>query len=108
MSDIRVRNASNVALRDVIVGGIHYGDIGAGQITDYRSWGPAYPHPIVRFEMGGIHLRQAPIYHFGETRLGAGRFTYVLTVARPKSKSDFIVTVVKDPGLPSTSRWSGP
>ena len=107
VSDIRVRNASSVALRDVIVGRVRYGDIGAGEHTDYKPWGPAYPHPIVRFEMGGIHLRQVPLYHFGEKVLGTGKFTYILTVATPKSKSDFSVTVVKDEGMPSNGHWSG-
>jgi hypothetical protein len=96
VSDIRVRNASSFTLRNVIVGKVHYGDIGAGETTVYRSWGPAYPHPRVRFDVGEVHLRRLPLYHFGETALGAGRFTYVLTVGTPTSRTDFSVTVVKD------------
>jgi hypothetical protein len=96
VSDIRVRNASSLTLRNVIVGKAHYGDIGAGETTDYKAWGPAYPHPRVRFEANGIHLRRLSLYHFGETALGTGRFTYVLTVGTPRSETDFLVTVVKD------------
>ena len=95
-SDIRVRNASAVAFLDVVVGRTHYGDIAAGESTPYKSWGPAYRHPKVEFEAGGIRLKQIPIDHFGESILGAGRFTYVITVAVPKSEDDFSVEVAKD------------
>ena len=95
-SDIRVRNASDVTLRDVVVGRTHYGDIAAGESTPYQSWGPAYPHPRVEFEAGGTRLQQIPVDHFGEHILGAGRFTYVITLAAPKSAADFSVEVAKD------------
>jgi hypothetical protein len=95
-SDIRVHNASGVTIHDVVVDRTHYGDIAAGESTPYKSWGPAYPHPKVAFEAGGIRLQQIPEDHFGETILGAGRFTYVVTVAAPKSEDDFSVEVAKD------------
>jgi len=95
-SDIRIRNASNVSLHDVVVGRTHYGDIAVGESTSYKSWGPAYPHPKVVFEAGGVGLQQIPIDNFGENVLGAGRFTYVITVAVPKSEGDFSIEVTKD------------
>jgi hypothetical protein len=96
VSDIRVRNASSLTLRNVIVANVHYGDLGAGETTDYKSWGPAYPHPRVRLELDGTRLRCGPLYHWGQLALGGGRFTYVLTVGAPRFESDLSVTLVKD------------
>jgi hypothetical protein len=95
-SDVRVRNASGVPVHHVIVGNTVYGDIEASGTTGYKQWGPAYPHPRVEFELGGAHLRQIPDDHYGETVLGAGRFTYVLIVGVPKSESDFSIVATKD------------
>jgi len=94
-SDIRVLNASDVTLHDVVVGRTHYGDIAAGRSTPYQSWGPAYPHPRVEFEAGGRRLQQIPDDNIGENVLGVGRFTYVITLAQ-KSPADFSVEVAKD------------
>ena len=96
VSDIRVRNASSLALRDVIVGNVYYGDLGAGETTDYKSWGPAYPHPRVQLELDGTRLRYGPLYHWGQVALGSGRFTCVLAVGTPRSENDFSVTLIKD------------
>jgi hypothetical protein len=85
-----------VTLHDVVVGRAHYGDIPSGESTPYQSWAPAYPHPRVKFEASGTRLQQIPVDHVGEEILGAGRFTYVITVAAPKSASDFSVEVAKD------------
>jgi hypothetical protein len=95
-SDIRVRNASDVTLHDVLVGRTHYGDIAGGESTVYQTWGPAYPHPRVEFEAGGTRHQQIPVDHVGENILGAGQFTYVITLATPKSAVDFSVEVAKD------------
>jgi hypothetical protein len=91
-----VQNASSVVLHHVVVGNVHYGDISAGESTAYQSWGPAYPHPKVEFEVDGQRLRQIPEDHVGESILGSGQFTYVVTVATPKSEGDFSVVAVKD------------
>lgn len=95
-SDVRVRNASGVPVHHVIVEHAVYGDIEAGGTTGYKQWGPAYPHPRVEFELGGAHLRQIPEDHYGETVLGAGRFTYILNVGAPKSGSEFSIVATKD------------
>jgi hypothetical protein len=95
-SDVRVRNASGVPVRHVIVGNTVYGDIEAGGTTGYKTWGPAYPHPRVEFEMGGVRLRQIPDDHYGEAVLGAGRFTYVVIVGTLKFESEFSIVAAKD------------
>jgi hypothetical protein len=95
-SEIRVHNASGVTLHDVIVDRAHYGDIAAGESTAYQSWGPAYPHPKVQFEVGGTRLEQIPVDHVGENILGAGRFTYAITIGAPKSRSGFSIEVARD------------
>ena len=95
-SSVRVRNTSNVVLHEVVVGNVHYGDIAAGESSAYQSWGPAYPHPKIEFEVDGRRLLQIPDDHVGENELGPGRFTYVVTVAMPLSKDDFSVVAVKD------------
>ena len=95
-SDIRVRNASGVMVHSVVVGSVAYGDIGAGETTGYKEWGPAYPHPRVEFELGGARLRQIPDDHYGEVVLGRGKFTYILIVGLPKSDGDFSILATKD------------
>jgi hypothetical protein len=95
-SSIRVHNASSVILHKVVVGAVYYGDIAAGESTAYQSWGPAYPHPKIEFEVDGRQLRQIPEDHAGESVLGPGQFTYILTVAMAKSENDVSVVAVKD------------
>jgi hypothetical protein len=85
-----------VSLHDVVVDRTRYGDITPGESTPYHSWGPAYPHPRVEFDAGGTHMQQIPEDHFGETILGAGRFTYVITLAAQNSAIPFSVEVAKD------------
>jgi hypothetical protein len=41
-------------------------------------------------------MRHFPDDHIGESVLGAGKFTYVITVAAPKSEADFSVEATKD------------
>ena len=95
-SDIRVHNGSTVTLQHVVVGRTLYGDIAPGESTRYESWGPAYPHPKVEFDADGAHRQQIPDDHVGETVLGAGRFTYAITLADPKSPVAFFVEATKD------------
>ena len=94
-SNVRVRNASSVTLQNVVVGKAHYGDLGPGESSQYQTWGPAYPHPRLEFESGGTHFRQIPEDHYGESTLGTGQFTYVLTLAA-SSPEGFSVVVTKD------------
>ena len=95
-SDIRVRNASQVTLHDVVVDRTHYGDIAPGDSTRYQSWGPAYPNPRVEFEARGSRLQQIPEDHVGKSILGVGRFTYAITLAAPNSAVGFSVELAKD------------
>jgi hypothetical protein len=95
-SSVRVRNHSSVVLHEVVVGNVHYGDIAAGESSAYQSWGPAYPRPKIAFEVDGRRLFQIPDDYVGESELGPGRFTYVVTVSMPLSKNDFSVVAIKD------------
>jgi hypothetical protein len=95
-SDIRVRNASVVTLRNVTIGAVNYGDLAAGETSDYKMWGPAYRHCKVQLEVDASKLLHPSELHFGERPLGPGKFTFVLEVEAPTPKSDFSVTVLKD------------
>lgn len=79
-TEIRVRNASNVAYENVIVGDRSYGDIEPGAVTDYQNWEQAYRYAYVSLTAEGKPMVIQPIDFVGETPLGAGRFTYVVTV----------------------------
>jgi hypothetical protein len=85
-----------MTLHDVVVDRTRYGDITPGESTPYHSLGPAYPRPRVEFDAGGTHMQQIPEDHVGETILGAGQFTYVITLPAQKSAIPFSVEVAKD------------
>ena len=93
LSNIRVRNASNLALHDITVGKVHYGDLGAGESSQYKSWGPAYRSQRVGVDVDGVRHVRDPTPELGASPLGAGRFTYVLTFFPPQS---FSVTLVRE------------
>ena len=79
-SEIRVRNGSNVEFKNVIVGDKKYGDIKPGATTDYQRWRLAYRYSFVSLTAASEPLKIQPIDYFGETPLGEGKFTYVLTM----------------------------
>lgn len=87
LSDIRVCNASNVTLHDVTVAKVDYGDLSAGECTEYKSWGPAYRSERVAYQADGVRHARDPVPALGASPLGAGRFTYVLTLTPPRSFS---------------------
>jgi len=79
-TQIRIRNASNVAYEDVIVGDKSYGDIAPDAVSDYQNWEQACRYAYVSLTAEGKPMKIQPIDFVGETPLGSGRFTYVLTV----------------------------
>ena len=79
-TQIRIRNDSNVAYENVIVGNKSYGDIAPGAVTDYQNWESAYRYAYVSLTAEGKAMKIQPIDFVGETPLGSGRFTYVVTV----------------------------
>jgi hypothetical protein len=79
-TEIRVRNDSDIDFKDVVVGGKQYGDIKPGATTDYQTWKAAYRYSPVTLIAGSKPMQIQPIDYLGERELGAGRFTYVLTI----------------------------
>src|SRR5687767_7260703 len=79
-TQIRIRNATHVALEDVVVGDKTYGDIAPGEVSDYQPWAQAYRYAYVSLKADGKPMVIQPIDFVGETPLGGGRFTYVLTI----------------------------
>jgi hypothetical protein len=79
-TEIRVRNDSDIEFEDVVVGGKKYGDIKPGATTDYQTWKTAYRYSPVTLIAGSKPMQIQPIDYLGERELGAGCFTYVLTV----------------------------
>ena len=79
VTEVRVRNGSNVMLLNVVVGSKDYGDIMPGDATPYMRWRTAYRHSSFSlYADGRVHKRQV-FCHMGESHLGGGRFTYVLS-----------------------------
>jgi hypothetical protein len=95
-SEIRVRNLSALPLRDVKLGRASYGNIGAGETTTYRTWGPAYAISTIRFDADGKSYGHIPIDYVGETPLGAGQFTFIIQMPSGVPGSDFTVAVAKE------------
>lgn len=79
-SEVRVRNGTEHAFRQVVVNGQYYGDIDAGQSTEYRNLRVAYRYANVRLLAGSREIRLSPEDYVGETPLGSGKFTYVLNM----------------------------
>jgi hypothetical protein len=96
VSDIRIRNSTDRDLHDVAVGHGHYGLIGRGEVSDYQTWGPAYKYARVSLIVDGKPMLLQPIDHFGETPLGPGRFTYILSIRRDSEGDALDMAFVKD------------
>lgn len=95
-SNVRVRNESSVPIGRVIVGGTPYGDIAPGAYTEYKRWGPAYPHPKVEFVERGVYLRQVPDDQYGEVAIGWAELTYTISLKSDAKPLDFTVMASKD------------
>lgn len=79
-TEIRVRNDSTIDFKDVVVGGKNYGDIKRGATTDYQTWEKAYRYSSVSLLADSKPLKVQPEDYVGESPLGDGHFTYVLTI----------------------------
>src|SRR5690242_1201178 len=77
-SEIRIVNASDVDFADVVVGGLHYGNIEHGQVTGYQRWETAYRYSSVSLSAADKTYTLQPIDYVGENPLGSGRFSYLL------------------------------
>ena len=79
-SEIRVRNDSKVDFKNVVVGSKKYGDIKQGATTDYQTWKTAYRYSSVSLLADSKPLKLQPEDYVGETPLGDGHFTFVITI----------------------------
>ena len=79
-TEIRVKNGSDVDFKEVVVGGKAYGDIKPGAATEYQTWKKAYRYSSVTLKAGDKPLKIQPIDYVGETPLGDGKFSYILTI----------------------------
>ncbi len=96
LSEVRVRNATGLDLKDVVVGPAHYGHITNGDVSPYLSWGPAYRYARVEVRAGDQTYRILPEDYVGESSLGEGKFTYVLALSDPKSEYGLQINVESD------------
>jgi hypothetical protein len=94
-TQIRVRNASDSDMREVIIDGNKFGDLKKQSITFYRNSGAAYEFPSVSLLVDSKFLPTQQLgTHGSRTPLGPGRFTYVLAV----EGGHLYVRVEKDKG----------
>jgi hypothetical protein len=78
--EIRVRNASNVDFKDVLIGGEKFGDIKQDAASEYRKSNAARRYASVSLLANSIPLETQPVVYGADAELGHGRFTYVLTI----------------------------
>jgi hypothetical protein len=95
-AEIRVLNDSGADMKIVIVGTIDYGDIKAGAVTDYQHWDEAYRYAYVSVIAEGKRIESVPIDYVGESRLGEGKFTYVLTLQQMRFNSRLDIHAIRD------------
>jgi hypothetical protein len=96
VSEIRIRNSTNHDLQDVTVGRGHYGSIGRDEVSAYQTWGPALQYARVSLIANGKPMLLQPIDYVGDTVLGPGRFTYILSF-RQGSEGDVLdIAFVRD------------
>jgi hypothetical protein len=85
---IRVRNAANVALEDVLLEFPEetelYGTIQPGQVSRYHRVRPAYRYAYAEANVNGKLLRLMPVDFVGEEFLESGSYTYELGVAEDR------------------------
>ena len=82
---IRVQNVSCYDFADLLIetpgDRQTFGDLGAGQITEYLPFKEAYRYAFVSATIGGQKFALQPIDYVGEERLAPGHYTYAVAVA---------------------------
>ena len=95
---IRLRNASAFELTAVTFAPgsprLEFARIAAGETTAYVTVDNAYSYGYLDLLVGGEHRRLQPIDYMGESYIGDGQFTYVITV--DAASRNPIVTLVED------------
>ena len=83
-TEIRLRNASTFDLTNVTFAPgaprLEFARIAPDGTTEYRTVDDAYPYGYLDVLVGGERRVLQPIDYVGESEIGAGRFTYVITI----------------------------
>lgn len=81
---IRLRNSSDFELTNVTfmpgAAKVEFARIAPGAVTEYRMVESAYRYGMLDLLVGGVHRRLQPIDFVGESEIGDGDFTYVITI----------------------------
>lgn len=87
---IRIHNNSGVTFTQLAVetpGSRHeFGELGPGAFTEYEDFGESYSYAYVSTVIDGQAYVLQPIDYTGEQPLGAGRFTYSITILDPQQR----------------------
>ena len=97
-TEVRLRNSSSFDFTAVAftpgTAELKFPRIAAGEVTAYIRVGNAYSYGYLDLLVDGEHRRLQPIDYVGESFIGDGRFTYVITIdATTRNPS---VTLVED------------
>ena len=80
---IRIKNAGAFDYQNVYVnttgGENEYGNLQAGQYTEYKEFELAYQYAYIRLEVNGVTIALQPIDYVGEIPLEKGNYTYEVT-----------------------------
>ena len=81
---IRLRNASTFELTAVTfapgTSRVEFARIGPAEVTPYSDVASAYSYGYLDVRVNGERRQLQPIDYVGESPIGSGRFTYVITV----------------------------
>ena len=97
-TQIRVANHSSRDFDRVLIGfpsqQEEYGRIASGGVSVYRAVAEAYRYAYVEVQVDTSRLVLQPIDYVGESLLGPGRFTYVLSLG--SSGRDLVLNLERD------------
>jgi hypothetical protein len=98
---IRIQNAGKFEYSDVVVntgGGVNqYGSIAPAQFSGYKVFDFAYPYAFIELSIDGATYTLQPIDYLGETKLSAGKYTYIINARDTGSQyNKLILTLAKD------------
>ena len=81
---IRLRNASTFELTAVTfapgTSRVEFARIGPAEVTPYSDVASAYSYGYLDVRVNGERRQLQPIDYVGESPIGSGRFTYVITI----------------------------
>jgi hypothetical protein len=75
-SMVRVLNESGIAVKNICLEHLSFGDLPVSGISRYQSLATAYPYASLRLEVNNKTYEWWPTDHYGEIPAGKGYFTY--------------------------------